>query len=386
MAVVGKVAERRIAMTERRCPVCLDDKRHAMHTLTLTFGGEQTIFSCDSCGMVYASAGKPVDYDSASIYALPSALGSGVSANDQKRLRALAATIGELFADRSISILDVGCAQGGLLHELRELGFSRVTGMDPSHSCVERVGQRGMWAYQGMLSDPPKEQYDLVILSHVLEHVENVRGALLGIRHRMTTSGKVYVEVPDAYRYADYDVPFLDFNSEHVNHFTSIHLMRALWTCGLNPYSGVNRKTIGLPQLSEYPAMWTVAERATLFPRHMDNYIAKSKTELCYVNEYLEEQLKGFDEVAVWGVNSYCANITSLPIFQKVRIVQAVDRNPALHGRMASCGVRVESTDNVRTDIAIVITAVLSVDSILADIAFRELPNKIISVGKKVYA
>jgi len=47
------------------------------------------------------------------------------------------------------------------------------------------------------------EPFDRVILSHVLEHVADLQGAIRAVCMQIRAGGQVYIELPDASRYAD---------------------------------------------------------------------------------------------------------------------------------------------------------------------------------------
>src|ERR1019366_6707362 len=110
------------------------------------------------------------------------------------------------------------------------LGYTNLTGIDPAPACAEAtaaipsvrgcVGSLFAWPH-GL------EPAGLVVLSHVLEHVRDVGAAIDGLEAIMSTRGRVYAEVPNASQYAEYLVaPFLDFNTEHINHFSVSTLKR----------------------------------------------------------------------------------------------------------------------------------------------------------------
>ncbi len=73
-----------------------------------------------------------------------------------------------------LHILDVGCGRGELLLELRALG-AHVSGVDIEPQCVALSSQYGD-VQQGSIYDLRdlyrNEQFDIVIASHVLEHLE----------------------------------------------------------------------------------------------------------------------------------------------------------------------------------------------------------------------
>ncbi len=98
------------------------------------------------------------------------ALGALTKADHVERLLARAG-IGAI-AD----VLEIGCGDGSVLEELgrREIGTSR-TGMDISSSAVElaaaRPGISAAQCFDGARIPSQEESYDLVVATHVLEHV-----------------------------------------------------------------------------------------------------------------------------------------------------------------------------------------------------------------------
>src|SRR5208282_2668417 len=80
------------------------------------------------------------------------ATGGGLSPYDAARLATTAADIARVLPSRAASILDAGCATGGLLTALREQGFTAVAGLDPSPRCAAACRERGFEAYVGSIS------------------------------------------------------------------------------------------------------------------------------------------------------------------------------------------------------------------------------------------
>jgi 2-polyprenyl-3-methyl-5-hydroxy-6-metoxy-1,4-benzoquinol methylase len=71
-------------------------------------------------------------------------------------------------------ILEIGCGEGILLDVLRNMGYNDLEGFEPSFTAAKRAQKRGLRLYNGYFdSQIISRQYDLVIMSHVLEHIEN---------------------------------------------------------------------------------------------------------------------------------------------------------------------------------------------------------------------
>jgi len=100
--------------------------------------------------------------------------------------------------DKKASILDIGCAGGPLLNELKNNGFENVCGADFSQEAVEKCGQRGLKAYlmdaQNLQFGP--NNFDLLIASDCLEHLENDEKALKNWHSILKPGGKILVFVP----------------------------------------------------------------------------------------------------------------------------------------------------------------------------------------------
>ena len=111
---------------------------------------------CGTCGFVYADpAATQRDYDRfycewSKYDDSATATGSGLSPYDAARLATTAADIARALPSRAASILDAGCATGGLLTALRDHGFTAVAGLDPSPRCAAACRDRGFDAYLGL--------------------------------------------------------------------------------------------------------------------------------------------------------------------------------------------------------------------------------------------
>lgn len=69
-------------------------------------------------------------------------------------------------------LLDVGCGNGNAMVRFRDRGW-RVTGIDFDESAIREASTKGLDVYTGDLKEIqfPSNTYDVVFLSHVIEHV-----------------------------------------------------------------------------------------------------------------------------------------------------------------------------------------------------------------------
>lgn len=144
--------------------------------------------------------------------------------------RHLARPTGEL------RVLDFGGGDGRLMQRFVELGATCHL-IDYSSRPVPGVAKIG--DDQNALA--PGEEYDLIICSHVVEHLASPMDVLSRLRSHLATDGAIYVEVPmEVYR----DLPIKSDPVTHVNFFTPASLATLLTTSGLGVESS---------RLSYYP-------------------------------------------------------------------------------------------------------------------------------------
>lgn len=114
----------------------------------------------------------------------------------------LGATPGKLTGNGLIKVLDVGSGRGELLRLLAEQGME-VTGLDPAADCVAIASRYGT-CLQGSFADIERlfkpGEFDVVVSSHVLEHVDSPLDALASLR-RLGAAGYVFA-VPNLHRSA----------------------------------------------------------------------------------------------------------------------------------------------------------------------------------------
>lgn len=96
---------------------------------------------------------------------------------------------------------EIGCGNGSTLATLREQGHT-VVGVEPDPQARAVVAEAGVEVYDGVAECLPDEvtsrRFDLIILSHVLEHFIDPVGGLNNVVALLKPGGRLFVEVPNA--------------------------------------------------------------------------------------------------------------------------------------------------------------------------------------------
>jgi 2-polyprenyl-3-methyl-5-hydroxy-6-metoxy-1,4-benzoquinol methylase len=309
-------------MTHRNCPICDSSESTLVmrNRLALPEGhptpGEHDIVQC-RCGFVFADVPGPQSaYDR--YYRERSKYAHGDGAGDTERFRGLAEIAAGLVS-KDDWVLDIGCARGGLLMAMHDAGFQRLYGMDPAEECVKACGRTGLIvAWQRSLPNLDLNlRFGLIILSHVLEHVWDLRGAVAAAKGLLADGGTLLVEVPHAFRYAHFlHSPFEEFNGCHLQHFTADTLTTLMENAGM-PADNWGIRTFGkLP----YPALWgafKIGGKSTQWPAKATDwpteYVQRSQAMLEIIQHGLDVDLRGMASCVVWGIGALAQRLLLLP-------------------------------------------------------------------------
>lgn len=94
-------------------------------------------------------------------------------------------------------MLDVGCASGDLMAHATRLGWT-PTGCEASDASCAVARSRGFECHSGnWQANLPVSEYDLVTLSHVLEHLPSPGATLACLRRSMTAKAVLLCTVPN---------------------------------------------------------------------------------------------------------------------------------------------------------------------------------------------
>jgi 2-polyprenyl-3-methyl-5-hydroxy-6-metoxy-1,4-benzoquinol methylase len=394
---------------QRPCPVCEGERGDVLHHQKFAVSDdyplpdEYDVVICASCGMVYADPpATQADYDrfyaTCSIYEQPAEAQAGTTPpEDMARLQQAGALFAKHIPSREARILDVGCANGGLLQVLSSLGFVNLVGVDPSPACVRNTRNGGRESYQGELAHLPAEAgcCDAVILTSVLEHVLDVKAAISALVSVCSGNGRIFLEVPDASAYADYlHAPLQDINTEHINHFSIASLRNLMAQFGFAPVLE-ERVVVAGPSGLLFPVLEIGYERRpgrvqqsrlidSTFRIQMERYINESSVMMQEIDQQLRSVLASSAEVIVWGTGQLTMKLLCDTALKDAEVVAFVDGNPVNVGKTLR-GVPIIRPDQLKNQGApIVLATLLHTQGIRDRINSLGLTNPVVTLQSRL--
>lgn len=257
---------------------------------------------CQDCGFVFNNlfTNKDMDYDDS-------------YQNEQSYSQYFVDYLNEMvdylvennFQDKKI--VEIGCGKGYFTELLEKRGFKNIYGFDP--------------AYEGdnpnIIKDYFSEKYksinaDLIILRHVLEHIENPYEFLQHIQNATKQNTKILIEVPD-FEWIVENKAFWDIFYEHCNYFESTFLSSFFENSATKKVFG-SQYLLMLANLDEL-------SKPIVKHRYPENIFEESFKD---IREFLLQHTT----LALWGASS--KGVTLLNIFDKNKqlIEYCIDINP----------------------------------------------------------
>ena len=134
------------------------------------------------------------------------------------------------------TILELGAGEGSVLKRLDETGFAdELYAFDISPSGIEKIKSKNIPSlkqcelYDGYTIPYEDNHFDLVVLTHVVEHLEHPRQL---IREASRVSKNLFVEVPTEHT-SKLPKDFVFTSVGHINSYSPKTIRHLLQSCGL---------------------------------------------------------------------------------------------------------------------------------------------------------
>lgn len=134
------------------------------------------------------------------------------------------------------SIIEIGAGEGSVLQELSERQFAdELYAIDISESGIAKIKERHIKTlkecntYDGYTIPYPDDRFDIAILTHVVEHLENPR---MLIYEASRVAKNLFIEVPLEHTIR-LSKDFVFDRVGHINDYTPITIRRLIQSCNL---------------------------------------------------------------------------------------------------------------------------------------------------------
>ena len=227
------------AMTDRQplasCPLC--DSKIAPKPLE-TYRKDHVV-KCRNCGFTYSLL-IPSDADYARVYSNYDYVGEDAvrTPTSIAKEAALAARL----ADGKIGkVIDIAAGAGRFLEHFQMLGWDCYATEFNEEMC-QFLERKGFTTYRGGLfpEGAPDGEFDIVIFTEIIEHINNPIPALAGLNRLLRSGGILYITTPN---FASIERRLLRADwgmlmwPEHITYWTPRHVDRALCQAGFSKHS-----------------------------------------------------------------------------------------------------------------------------------------------------
>ena len=198
---------------------------------------------CEDCGLVFLNP-QPSDAELARIYDADYFLGSESEAGRQTVSQIKQATaklyLSEIRRYQGLPrgrLLEIGCGEGDFLVSAESAGW-QVTGVEYSPAACDRARQRlkngEMRCGELAGAKLAGEQFDLCVISDVIEHVRSPRAFLEEIHRVLKPEGTLFIATPsiDSWSARIMQQKWMEFKAEHLTYFDRQNLQTALFEAG----------------------------------------------------------------------------------------------------------------------------------------------------------
>jgi SAM-dependent methyltransferase len=279
------------------------------------------------------------------------------------------------------NVLEIGCGAGGILYPFLVNGDS-VFGIDLGERYLEFGRSLGLelacMSSHGLQETRP-QHYDVIVLSHVLEHFSSIENELTSIQALLKEDGLLYIEVPGLFNLKEsYDCDFLKYlQNAHNYHFNLATLKNTLAREGFTFIAGDEsiRAVFKKGRVSttntenQYDSIKTFlelleGERESLNNGLQQKKVDKHSERIVKLEEYINR--KGAKSIALYGTGQHTSALLNDLKDDTKTCIDCI-LTPRLDSQVKSIdGIEVTTLECVKPDVIII-----SSDSFQESIARR---------------
>lgn len=260
-AIIKKFELGEFSLTEYACQICKKIDRDSDYRELLSedrYGIYSPVVICRNCGLIRTSKiltalNVPEFYMQyyRRLYTGSAEASDEVFFEQNRRGIRLKKFIGKELDLNDITVVEVGAGAGGVIGALTNFSKSSFA-CDLGDEFLKYARNLGMNTHRGTLADFTENFADLIVYSHVFEHIEDIDAELATIKRVLRPGGYLLIEVPGVFQiHKHYQSDFrLCVQSAHFNYFTAKHLKHILCSSGFQTIK-INEDVKALFQVRE---------------------------------------------------------------------------------------------------------------------------------------
>ncbi|MGB0696618.1 MAG: class I SAM-dependent methyltransferase [Rhodospirillaceae bacterium] len=207
------------------CPLCAATTLQEISTLDRR-GAPLITDCCLACGLVFSNP-LPTEADLVAFYTTDYRKNYKKTINPKLKhhYRYAGRVVREItphlsYFQKAETVLDIGCGSGEFVALMQAFG-KKAFGVEPSLNYAKYIQNTfDVSVFTGSLDDyQPTQSFDLIRMSHVLEHMRDPIEKLKKVRSLLTENGALFLEVPNFRQYCQTKSPGNIFHYGHIYNF-----------------------------------------------------------------------------------------------------------------------------------------------------------------------
>ncbi len=295
------------------------------------------VVRCGDCGLVQLAQGMDTSFYED--YRFIGGVGTGYPAH----LQAVTQWLGRTTHLGATQVVEVGASDGTLLDMLRQCG-AQVVGFEPALEPAARARAKGLDVRSAALTPrmaaPLAEQADVIVIRHVLEHIDDIDTFMEGVNVLAHEHTRLVIEVPDLTSTVQRGL-HTNFYHPHLSYFEIQTLERLLqrhgWRVDVASVVEIfgGSLLVGASRSESAPLRWAKPigiACCNTSPRLLGEFFDGWNRRAEALRVFLDAQVQAGRVVDGYGAAERTVAALGYAGIDRRHLRRICDRNPLLHG------------------------------------------------------